>query len=252
MKGVFKLNYYNYTQSLKSFLELYRRPVAIRFISPMDSIPEGYRSDLDLTFCQFVMLAQEGEKLLANADNLACANGAAALGLRPLPEKIKNGEMHARLNAYARPEVAARISAVTPRIPLGDYPQILVAPLDEADFEPHVVIIQSSPEILMWILIADNHELGSRYAVSTAGSQGICVDASVIPFLDGNLNLSLSCFGSRGATDQKEDEMILGIPFNRLEAIIQALPELKNSVIKRAQEKTAYNRLQEKLAKLQS
>ncbi len=241
------MDYYNYAQALKYFLELYRRPVAVRFLSDEEEVSPDYRSDLDLSFCQFVMLAQRGDKLLATADNLACANGAAALGLRPLPEKIRSGEMHSRLNLFDSPELASQVSALTPRIPLGSYPRILLAALDEADFEPQVVILQGKPATLMWVLIANNYHKGGRYSFTTAVSQGVCVDATVIPFLEGNINLSLSCFGGRGSTDQKEDEVLLGLPFKDLEKIVEVLPELKNTIMKRSIEKTAYKRLQAKL-----
>lgn len=244
------MEHYNYAQTLKYFLELYRRPVAIRFLKKDEEALPEYRSDLNLTFCQFVMLAQRGEKLLALADNLACANGAAALGLMAMPEKIKNGEMLSRLNLFATPEIAAQASTLTPRIPLGAYPRIMLAALDEADFEPQVVILQGKPAALMWVLIADNHQKGNRYTFTTAVSQGVCVDTAIIPFLEGRSNLSLSCYGGRGATDQGEDEVLLGVPFKDLESIVEVLPGLKNNIMKRGMEKGAYKRLQAKLEKL--
>ncbi len=241
------MKYYDYAQTLKYFLDLYRRPVAVRFLKDEEEAPPDYRTDLNLTFCQFVMLAQRGDKLMAIADNLACANGATALGLMPMPEKIRNGEMLSRLNLFATPEIAAQASTLTPRIPFGAYPRILVAALDEADFEPQVVILQGKPAALMWVLIAGNHEVGGRYTFSTAISQGVCVDATILPFLEGKISLTLSCYGGRGATDQGEDEVLLGVPFKDLDKIVEVLPDLKNNIMKRGMDKKAYQRLQAKL-----
>lgn len=241
------MEFNDYSRQLKYFLELYREPVAIRFLKEEEKEPEGFSSELKLTFCQFVMLAQSGDHLLANGDNLACANGAAALGLRPLPEKIRQGEMQTKLNVYGALEAAAHVAAATPRLPLGTYNKILLSPLDTAPFEPQVVILQGLPATLMWIILADNYDHGERYSFSTAVAQGVCVDASVVPFLTDKMNLSLGCYGSRGATDQKDDEMLLGVPFARLPRIIELLPELKGSIIKRTKEQAAYKRLQTKL-----
>ncbi|MDD2620306.1 MAG: DUF169 domain-containing protein [Syntrophomonadaceae bacterium] len=241
------MEYFNYSRSLKYFLELYRQPVAVRFLPQGENEPEGFKSELKLTFCQFVMLAQSGDMLIATADNVACANGAAALGLRPLPEKIRKGEMHTQLNVYGSLDAAAQVSALTPRLPQGSYSKILLSPLDSSPFEPDIVILQGPPAQLMWIVIADNYDNGERYSFSTAVSQGVCVDVSIVPFLTGKLNLSIGCYGSRGATDQKADEILLGVPFARLARIIDLLPELKGSIMKRTNEQGSYKRLQEKL-----
>lgn len=241
------MDYYNYSRSLKYFLDLYRQPVAIRFLTKEEKEPTGFNSESKLTFCQFVMLTQGGDHLMATADNVACANGAAALGLRPLPEKIRRGEMQTQLNIYGNLEAAARVVAHTPRLSEGDFERILLSPLDSAPFEPHIVIIQGPPACLMWIVIADNYDQGERYGFSTAVSQGVCVDATIVPFLTGKINLSMGCYGSRGATDQKAEEILLGIPFPRLARIVDLLPELKGSIIKRTREQGAYRRLQEKL-----
>lgn len=241
------MEYYNYSRSLKYFLDLYRQPVAIRFLTEEERVPAGFNSELKLTFCQFVMLAQSGDHLMATADNVACANGAAALGLRPLPEKIRRGEMQTQLNVYGNLEAAAHVAAHTPRLPLGNFDRILLSPLESAPFEPHIVIIQGPPACLMWVVVADNYDHGERYSFSTAVSQGVCVDTTVVPFLTGKMNLSIGCYGSRGATDQKAEEILLGIPFSRLARIIELLPELKGSIIKRTTEQGVYKRLQEKL-----
>jgi len=241
------MEYYNYTRSLKYFLDLYRQPVAIRFLTADEQEPAGFDSELKLTFCQFVMLAQSGDHLMATVNNVACANGAAALGLRPLPEKIRKGEMQTQLNVYGALDAAARVAAQTPRLPQESFDRILLSPLESAPFEPHIVILQGLPASLMWIVIADNYDNGERYSFSTAVSQGVCVDVSVVPFLTGKLNMSLGCYGSRGATDQKAEEILLGVPFERLARIIDLLPELKGSIIKRTKDQAAYKRLQEKL-----
>lgn len=241
------MEYYNYSRSLKYFLDLYRQPVAVRFLTEEEKEPAGLDSELKLTFCQFVMLAQSGDQLMATADNVACANGAAALGLRPLPEKIRKGEMQTQLNVYGALDAAARVAAHTPRIAQESFDRILLSPLESAPFEPHIVILQGPPASLMWIAIADNYDNGERYSFTTAVSQGVCVDATVVPFLTGKMNLSMGCYGSRGATDQKDEEILLGVPFPRLDRIIELLPELKGSIIKRTREQGAYKRLQQKL-----
>lgn len=236
-----------YARTLTDIIGLVRLPVAVSFLSAEVEIPADYRSDLSLTYCQHLMMAQKGEKIAVTADNLACANGAAALGLRPLPEKIARGEMTYQLGVFADPAFGARLSQQTPRIPQGQYKGLLLAPLAAAEFEPDLVIIQGTPFNIMWILMANNFNKGDRGSFSTAVSQGICVDVTVIPLLTGNVNISLGCYGSRNATDEQHEEMLAGIPFALLPNIIEALPRLNDKVIDRTTRKPAYHRLATKM-----
>jgi len=247
MEEMLQVKYKNQAAKLSEYLNLSRKPVAMRFLRKGEEVPGGYRSDMRLTYCQFVMMAERGEHLLANAANVSCANGAAALGLIQLPEKIASGAMHAKMNVCETAEAAASISASTPRIEFGSFESIILAPLAEAEFEPDVVIVQGAPFSLIWIIMADNYKRGKRYNFSTAVSQGICVDATVVPFKTGELNLTMGCYGSRNATDEENGEVIIGIPFDHLDNIIANIPGFEDNILGRGRNKPALKRLQEKL-----
>lgn len=237
-----------YAQVLIDVLGLSRLPVAVRFVADEESdIPSDYRTDLSLTYCQFLMMAQKGEKVAVTIDNITCPNGAAALGLRPLPDKIARGEMTYQLGIFADPIYGAHLSEQTPRIPGRQYEGILLAPLASVDYEPHLVIIQGTPFSIMWILIAGNYYKGNRYSLSTAISQGACVDVTAVPFLNQEINVSLGCYGSRNATDERPEELLIGIPYSLLPGIIEVLPQINEKVAKRTTQKPAYNRLAAKM-----
>jgi len=241
------MNTAEYSRILTELLKLERLPVAVRFIRKDEKIPAGYRTDLKLNFCQAVMLAQRGEKLLVTGENISCANGGAALGLMPLPEKIKSGEMHSKINVFGTADAAALLSVLTPRIGEGSYAGILLAPLLAPEFDPDVVVIQGTPFNIMSLIMADNHEKGIRYNFTTAASQGVCVDAVVVPFVTGMINTTLGCYGARNATDIREDELLMGIPRRHLDGIIIKLQELNEKLFERARKKPAFNRLREKM-----
>lgn len=236
-----------YASTFVNILGLTRLPVAVSFLRNEEEIPADYRTDLSLTYCQHLMMAQKGEKMAVTVDNLACANGAAAFGLRPLPDKIARGEMTYQLGVFADPAFGANLSDQTPRIPVGQYKGLLLAPLSIAEFEPDLVIVQGTPFNIVWVLMAGNYTKGNRYSFSTAVSQGVCVDVTVVPFLTGEINISLGCYGSRNATDEQHEEMLAGIPFAHLPGIVDALPRLNEKVIDRTLKKPAYHRLAAKM-----
>jgi uncharacterized protein (DUF169 family) len=89
-------------------------------------------------------------------------------------------------------------------------------PLEQADIEPDVIIVEDEVEKLMWIALADLHRRnGSRVESSTAILQATCVDATVIPYLEQRLNLSYGCYGCRDATDIHPSERFLAFPCRR-------------------------------------
>ena len=70
------MDYKVISDRLKDLLSLRNESVGLKLLQNNTSVT-GYKSDNKYTFCQFIMKAREGNKLLATADNIACANGAA-------------------------------------------------------------------------------------------------------------------------------------------------------------------------------
>ncbi len=231
---------HEYAKILTDVLELVRQPAAVRFITESEEVPDNYTDDYNLSFCQFLMMAQRGYQLFADLYNVSCPNGAAALGLCPLPEEIRNGQVTLDMGVYASQVEGARVSALTPRLEKGKYRGILISPLAKAEFEPQVVVFQGRPFNIMWLMAAENYKRGTRLNFSTALCQGTCVDAVIVPFLNGDINLSLACYNSRNATDIGEDEILIGIPYEHLGDIVYALPRLKSSIITRSRAKPMY------------
>ena len=95
------MDYKIISDRLKGLLSLKNEAVGIKLLQDNTSVT-GYNSDNKYTFCQFIMKAREGNKLLATADNIACANGASALGFIPVPEKLINGDFLSQLGSFQK------------------------------------------------------------------------------------------------------------------------------------------------------
>lgn len=85
------MDYSQLDKELNRILGLDRPAVAIKFLTEEKNL-KSYDTSKQYTFCQFIMKAREGQKLMATGDNIACANGASALGFKLVPEKIINGD----------------------------------------------------------------------------------------------------------------------------------------------------------------
>ncbi len=79
---------------------------------------------------------------------------------------------------------------------------IYLFPLEQADIEPDVVVVEDETEKLMWIALAQlNAQVGKRVTSSTAILQTTCVDATIIPYIEQKLDLSFGCYGCREAIE---------------------------------------------------
>ncbi len=235
-------------KTMQDILGITREPVAVKLIRNEDELKNmslrDYDADTKCRYCQAVMRAGEGEKVLLSADNLACAAAAAAFGIKSLPPKLASGEAHYNVGTFGTVEAAHKIMSDIPRLAFGEYAYILVSPLASSEFQPDVVVVEAAPENLMWLALASIHTNGERLQFSTSVVQATCVDSTIVPFKTGKLNSTLGCTGCREATDLKSSENMIGIPFQSLSGIVDNLKNLGEIIIKNRR-KSGYERFKE-------
>ena len=96
----------------------------------------------------------------------------------------------------------------------------------------------------MWLLLSDlDIAGGERRSISTAVLQATCVDATIIPHLEGRMNASFGCYGCRDATDIEHGEAVIGFPGKMLEPIVQQISSLGRKAITKSRAKGAHARL---------
>ena len=231
--------------TLKAILGLSHEPVAVKFFENVVAL-EGFEMPGKLRYCQVLMGARDGKRLLLTADNIACPAAAWALGFKEPPAKLRSGEMPAAMGIFGSPAAACHTLDTMSRLEMGRYKMVACCPLAVSPFEPDVVVIESAPEHLMWIALAKVHETGGRLDFSTAILQATCVDVTIMPFLQQRMNASLGCYGCREATDLHESESVIGFPIKDLDPIVAALRKLNEKAIPRVRGKTVYRALTER------
>lgn len=234
------------SSALKAILGLSHEPVAVNFLEAA-TLLEGFAMPGKLRYCQLLMGARDGRRLLLTADNIACPAAAWALGFKEPPAKLTTGEMPAAMGIFGSPTAASHTLATMPRLEMGRYKMVACCPLAVAPFRPDVVVLESAPEHLMWVALARVHETGGRLDFSTAILQATCVDVTIMPFLDQKMNASLGCYGCREATDLDESECVLGFPIKDLDLIVASLRKLHDKAIPRVRGKAVYRALTERV-----
>lgn len=232
-------DYAELSKKMVDILGLSTEPVAVTLIKSGQKMPEGYAiAEMPLRHCQTIMRARRGEKLAVPAARQACPVGASALGMVPLPDKVRSGEFHHAMGMYESTNSAARTISSRPSLELGSVIATAVAPLSKATVAPDVVVVVGLPEQVFWIApAASTFQEGGRVTVEMAAVQASCADSTVVPYVTGNINLSLGCFGCRKTTDIAPEEMLVGIPAAKLGMLVSALEKLGASAIPKSRVK---------------
>jgi len=222
-------DYANCSRIIMDVLELKTEPVAVTLVRKGQQLPKGYEiPEKNIRHCQSVMRARKGEKLLLTPDKHACHVGASALGMVPIPDKVRSGEFHFNLGMFANQEAARRMIEERPQLEVGDVIATAVSPLSKAEIPPDVVIVTGTPEQLYWLVpVAAKYFEGGKMLIEMETFQASCAYSTVYPYVTGVLSVSIGCYGCRKATDLEPTEMLIGIPATKLEAIVQALQRLK-------------------------
>lgn len=221
-----KIDYAESSRILKETLQLKGSPVAIKICLSADTIPEGIdRISESVRHCQMVNLARnEGKIFYATVDNHACMGGSWALGLRELTDSLKSGEFYYKLGKFDSWPACKRTIDRIPHVESGMTYATMYAPLENTPFDPTVVLIIAAPKVMLKLAQCSLYKTGGRISCNFSGIQSVCSDACAQVYLNGTVNYSLGCDGSRKYSGIMEDEMVMGIPAELLTDIVSALP----------------------------
>ena len=221
-------------------------PVAVFLLAPdADMSPfAGWEPVERYRYCQALMKARAGERVVLEADELACPAAAKAFGFKPLPPALQTGKGLVGFGIVAEPGSGAAMFDGMTCLEPGTASRLALCPLAGAPMLPDVVVVEGPPEQLMWLLLAEvNLRGGERLLGSTAVLQATCVDATIIPYLERRLNFTMGCYGCREATDLQPAETVVGFPGGRLAQLVDSLAFLAEKAVPRSRAKRAHEAL---------
>ena len=220
-----RIDYKKASAALKKALDLSFSPVAVRLATGKEDIPEGMEH-LDGTFrhCKMVDMARrEGKVFYATVENHECMGGAWALGLRPITETLKDGHFYYKLGKFESTASCKRTIDRIPHVESGVTVATLYAPLEKAEFSPHVILIIAPARVMLKLAQATLFRTGGRISSEFSGIQSVCADTCAQTYLTGRANYSLGCDGSRKFSGIEDGEMVMGFP-------VEILPEMVDAV----------------------
>jgi uncharacterized protein (DUF169 family) len=216
-------DYAKISATLKEALHLTGSPVAVQLASSPEQIPAGIPEiEETVRHCRMVSLAREGKIFFAPDAKHQCGGGAWVLGLREIGPSMDSGEHYLKLGKYSSLGASKRTVYNVPALPLSTYATVY-APLEKATFVPDVVIIFANPFAMLKLAQSTLFRLGGRLYPEFAGIQSICSDATAYVYQNGEPNFSLGCDGSRKFSGIADEEMVAGLPAERLEELAEAV-----------------------------
>lgn len=214
-------------RELQSYVRPQTFPVAIRMLRPDEPIPERARrpardfGKLSMS-CQVIDMARRhGWTIALTREDHICSLGITAIGFdRPLPVYTV-GTLCEGMYTETK-EAGQRSEAAIDKFAPGEYTCLLVAPLERATFEPHVVCVYANPAQVMRLTQAALWKRGGRLASSFEG-RAVCADIIVTTMQTGEPQVILPCSGDRIFGQTQDHEMAFSIPWGRMEEIIEGL-----------------------------
>ncbi len=213
---------------LKEALRLTLNIQAVKLIENPSEVPENVlraREEFGhVTLCQaFALVKRQGLTLYTDMSSEWCWAPMVALGYA---DCSPGTEVYDLLNPYvgiSDREKAARFLAQFPRLPLGKYKGVLLAPADRAEFEADVLLINCD----------DNYQLRSLFAAikSVSGKMlevrldpiDSCVHTLVTSFLKKDYAVAIPDPGEEQRAHSGKNEIIMSVPAEKLDELMEGL-----------------------------
>jgi len=201
------------------------QPIGVKFLAKRPDMVE--RLEENMTLCEMLKRAQEGDAFFADKENHTCEAGLYVLGQADAPDPYVSGEFGARLKIFEEPRSASRLYQYIPRIGKGVVNYIAFSPLNKLLFDPDVLIILAKTSQTEILLRAMSYRTGKMWSSKFSPAIG-CAWIFIYPYLTGELNYTMTGLG-HGMKRRKlfpEGQQLLSIPFDLLPSMLQTLQDM--------------------------
>jgi uncharacterized protein (DUF169 family) len=128
-----------------------------------------------------------------------------------------------RMN-YVSDEGAARSAlAALPRLEMGCAPVVVYSPLDRTETTPHVILIYANPAQVMRLIHGATYHTGQPIESRFSGRAASCTEGVIGAFNDKQVKVVVPGNGDRIWGTCQDHEMVISIPAERLESVVEGL-----------------------------
>jgi uncharacterized protein (DUF169 family) len=225
-------NFSELSNQLERLLRLRTYPIIYKFVKKGEEIPvQNVRfPKRRLLLCQIVNISRTyGWTFACTTKNLILPNCGSIVGLNVVPDELENGTMVHDV-WFSSIEDAIKYNKNMVRIPTGLHDAIIISPLHKITFDPDLIVIYANAAQMILIINSLQWENYKKLKFSCVGESS-CSDAVANCFMTGEPSLTIPCFGERRFAGVMDDELVIALPPDMLEKIINGLKKLKERKI---------------------
>jgi dephospho-CoA kinase len=213
---------------LEQLMRLKSFPVAFKLFEDkkqIDEIPFMRRMKHKSTLCQLINLVRNFDWTVgADAGDFISVMCPSIIGLTDIPEFMKDGTFRSIVWTKNRPDGKKYENGI-PRLPLGKYEAVAMAPLVYNPFDPDIVLIYANPAQIMLLINAlqfENYEIMNFFCVGESS----CSDAISRCYLTGKPSLTIPCYGERRYGHAQDDELVMAVPAGMIDKAVSGMEAL--------------------------
>lgn len=197
-------------------LNLERGLVGVKFFFTQDEFKEGEARQVKgkMPYCVMIRKAMLGFDMKVTKENSGCVGAENALGIKPVTDELMSGKTYRDRNLYNDLSTSRNVTHNVSRFDFGTY-GIEIKPLDQFNYDPDVVLMVSNPYQAMRVMQSYSYIYGGDFSIKTVGNQAVCSECTANPYETNEINASFLCSGTRYNNRWKDEELMMGIPFNK-------------------------------------
>lgn len=207
---------------LKSF------PVAFKLLEnkeEINKIPFLRRMKHKSTLCQLINLVRNFDWTVgADLDDFLTVMCPSIIGMADVPEFMKDGTFRSLVWVKSKADGEKYENAI-PRIPVGKYKAVAMAPLVYNPFDPDIVLIYANPAQMMLLINAlqfEDYEVMKFFCVGESS----CSDAIARCYLEGKPHLTIPCYGERRYGHAQDEDLVMALPAGYIDKALNGMEEL--------------------------
>jgi dephospho-CoA kinase len=207
---------------LKSF------PVAFKMLEKkedLEQIPFMRKSTVKVTLCQLVTQVRNFDWTVgAEVSDFLSPMCASIIGLCDTPDLVKDGTFRSIVWVKTK-EDGKKYEESIPRLPLGKYEAVAMAPLVYNPFEPDIVLIYANPAQMMLLINSlqfEDYEVMEFFCVGETS----CSDAIARCYLNDKPSLTIPCYGERRYGHAQDEDLVMALPPRFMEKALRGMETL--------------------------
>ena len=220
-------------EALNRYVRPQTPPVAVRMVTSQDELPERVRFPkrdmcLLMPLCQGMSIARRyGLVIAMGVEDMNCAYSPVVLGFLPPKKRFLDGD-------FPWPpmpqEARARLMKDLKFLEYGKYHYVVMAPIHRATFEPHFVVLYTSPAQVSR-LIQGAAFMSGKLPQASAWAAFTCSAVFAGTILEDDYQAVVGGTGERILALVQDNESAFTIPASKIDELILGLAESEKTPV---------------------